>query len=488
MKTWIKQIVRKIIPTDVRAWIYTWMFRFENLKSGFWKVIKKKSPKVFSFIQRIIVEIYLKHLSFNFPDTYHRLVNAQLPERLLRTVIFRLALQKKWRKFPELPDLPLIKTDVLFVSYSAHPDLVKMCIALKRSRPGIHCTLIANRHAHTQSLCAQWFDNVMIVGKNNDLAMISAIQNAEAKSVVMRFRDVVFHTLAVLYHTAPLIYYPPGFFLSSQSEDFLSDPELTFDETFEADKYLLERVQGIFHFLSDNAIVWFKERGVKICCPDATLYTACLSEQTPSKYLPKLSENDGEWHIVHATGVESVDRDPKKGGGAFLPIEKCRIVVSQGIHMHIYGTYLDRKAPGYAPYVELEKQSKFFHIEDNLEFDQLQIAMTKYDLAWKHWDISVIPYWSQFADYVTPNFFAYLQSGVPLLMSEKMPFREREIALQNNLGIAINDSELKNLATILKNQRDSIKLMSQSAIASSTGVLSYQFDNLLKVMGPCLDR
>lgn len=486
MNSMLKQVVRRLFPDNFRAWIYSLIFQVDTLKSTFWKMSRRNFPVFYKFLQEIIAWFYLKQLSVKSPSTYKILTSAHLPKRLLYTVTLRLALHKKWKNFPIQSNFPLVKTDVLFASYSAHPDLLKMCIALKRAKPGIRCTLIAGRDAHTQNLCKKWFDEVIFTANGNEPIILAAMQHADAKVIVMRFRDIVFQTLAPLLSRSPLIYYPSGGFLSSLSEDFLADPELSFDEIFEADRFLVERVQGIMHFLSDGVIDWFKEKGANITCPNATVYTACLPELTPSEFLPKLSTQDGEWHIVHATGVETVNRDSRTGGGAFLPIEKCRIVVNQGVHLHVYGTYFDRRAPGYAPYVELEKQSRFFHIESNLEFDKLLVEMTKYDLAWKHWDLSAILFWPIYFDYMTPNFFAYLQSGLPLLMSEKMPFREKEVALANNLGLLVQDADLENLLSILNQRKDDIQEMSQAAKEASHGVLSYQINNLLSVLGPYL--
>lgn len=487
MKKLIFNKLERIFPASFFNRYYALREKFEGRKMKFRLFLRHKFPAGYYLLQRIVSNIYLAQLSLKSPDAYKKILKEKMPDRLFRHVTFRMAMERKWKRFPKLLSLPISKTEVLFVSSSAHPELIKMCIALKRSRPGIRCTLITRRHAHTQRLCNQWFDEVIVTGVGNDLSMISYIQNAQAKVVILRFRDIVFQTLIQMYCTSPLVYYSSGFFPSSRYEDFLTDPELTFDEVFESDKYLLENVQGIMHFLSDGIIDWFKNRGVQITCPTSVLYTASLEELAPERILPKLSEEDGEWHIVHATGVEGVNTPPKLGGGAFLPVEKCRVIVSQGIHLHVYGTYFDRRSPGYAPYVELEKHSKYFHIESNLEFDVLQVEMTKYDLAWKHWDISAMPFWPEYLDYVTPNFFAYLQSGVPLLMSAKMPFRERYIAEKYQLGILIGDDDLEYTAAILGQNKDRIRTMSAAAIEASKGVLSYPVDSLMKVVGPYLD-
>ena len=486
MPSHLKEILKKIFPAPLRARVHALLSRIEDRQNRFWRNTRQNRPRLYFFLQSIIAALYLLGLRLGAPATHRRLSHSGMPRRLLQTVLFRLALQKKWRKFPHLPAVRATQTDVLFISYSAHPDLLKMCIALKSAHPNTHCTLVAGRDAHTQSLSRQWFDEVVFYQPGDEASLLAALHHTSAKVVVMRFRDVVFHSLALLYSPAPLIYYPSGGFLSSMSADFTVDPELSFEEIFEADRHLLERVQGIMHFLSDGVIDWFKERGANITCPSAAIFTACLPQLNPPQYLPKLSAQDGEWHIVHATGVELAGRDPKTGGGAFLPIEKCRRVVSQGIHLHVYGTYFNRAVPGYAPYVELEQNSRFFHIEDNLQFDQLLLETTRYDLAWKHWDISQIAFWPIYFDYITPNFFAYLQSGLPLLMSEKMPLREKEIALANNLGLLVPHEQLDHLREILDQNRENIAQMSESVRAARATVLAYPTARLLGMLEPYL--
>lgn len=488
MNTRLKNMLKKIFPAQLRSKIYAQIARFESMQTTFWRNARKNQPRIYFFLQSIIASAYLLKLRLSPGPAYRLITQANLPKRLQQTILFRLSLQKQWQKFPALTSKAPTQTDVLFVSYSAHPDLLKMCIALKSARPNIHITLVAGRDAHTQKLSEQWFDVVHFCKPGDDASLLGAIQKTQAKVIVMRFRDVVFQHLALLYSPAPLIYYPSGGFLSSMSLDFSVDPELSFEEIFEADRLMLERVQGIMHFLSDGVIDWFKSRGAQITCPSAAIFTACLPELAPTRFLPKLSAQDGEWHIVHATGVETVHRDPKTGGGAFLPVEKCRKVVQQGIHLHVYGTYFNRLAPGYAPYVELEQNSRFFHIEDNLPFDRLLLEMTRYDLAWKHWDITQIAFWPVYFDYITPNFYAYLQSGLPLLMSEKMPFREKEIALANNLGLLVQDAELSDLAQILNHNRENINRMAEAVQTATTGVLAYPVERLLGLIGPYLDK
>lgn len=447
---------------------------------------KRKFPRVQSIIAqwKMSQELFVQLRKHN-PDTYQILMSNDLPERLHAIIAARVVTDGGWQARPASSAPRSVSVDVLFVSYAAHPDLVKQCIALKRERPGIRCALAVQCFAHTERLSQQWFDEVRIVGRGNKAELMGILRRADAKVVILRYLDVVFNTCARLSRQGPLIYSPPGFFLSSRSEDYLSDPGLTFDAVFEAEKFLLERVDGVIHFLSDPVIEWFKTNGVNIACPTATVYVACMPELDPPTKLPKLSEKDGEWHIVHATGVPKATNHPKWGGDTFLALAKCEEVIKQGIHLHVYGTYFDRNRPEYAAYVELERRSPYFHIEDQLEFDDLITTMTQYDYAWKHWDVSRKAIWPIHKG-VTPNFYAYIQSGLPLLLSPMAYALEVELAREHGIGLIVGEGELGNLRQILDDNKQNLAEMQKRVERGKSGVFSYDTQSLLKVIGPYL--
>lgn len=261
---------------------------------------------------------------------------------------------------------------------------------------------------------------------------------------------------------------------------------MTFDAAFEADKFILERVEGVIHFLSDEAIQWFKTSGVDVCAPSATVYVACMPELDPPIQLPKLSEKDGEWHIVHATGVARVTDDPKWCGDGYLSLAKCEVLVRQGVHLHVYGTFFDRKDPGYAPFVELERRSPYFHIEEQLEFDELLTVLTQYDYAWKHWDVSRMAIWPAFAQYLTANFHAYIQSGLPLMISPFAPPLEVRMVREHGIGLCVAEEELQNLKQILDDNKKNLSAMQQRVHRAKEDVFYYDVQSLLKVIGPHL--
>jgi hypothetical protein len=431
---------------------------------------------------------FLPRLRLGHPEDYQTLMCGHLPERLRQTILGRLAADEIWRCWPAAGSKPRVSADVLFVSYRAHPDLLKQCIALKRKIPGIRCALVAELPAHTQRLCRQWFDEVVVFGDWDEPRLLGYLRNADAKVVVLRYRSVLFNTLARLFRRGSLVYSPPGFYLSSRSGDYSAhaDPDLPFADVFEADKFLLEHVDGVIHFLSDAAFEWFRANGVNLRCPAATVHVACMPELEPRTQLPKLSENDGEWHIVHATGVPPVSWTSSMGRDAFLSLEKCREVVSQGIHLHVYGTYFSRNDPGYAPYVDLERRSPYFHIEKQLEFDDLLVAMTQYDYAWKHWDTSGIEIWPAHNEVVPPNFHAYIESGLPLLMSPMGYPAEVRLAREQGVGLFVEEGDLPNLKQILDRNKQNLAHMRKLVQAAKKTAFSYDTQSLLKVVGPYL--
>lgn len=423
---------------------------------------------------------FLRRLRRLHPDDWGALWRRDLPERLRLAVLYRLATDKRWHDWPARGSTPVISADVLFVSYRAHPDLVKQCIALKRESPGLRCALAVEQHAHTERLCHKWFDEVVALGRPDPPRLLGLLRNADARVVVLRYRDVLFNTLARLLRRGPLVYSPPGFFLSSRSDD-QDAARLPRHVPFLADRFLLENAEGVVHFLSPDAIQWFRDHGVRVSCPTAAVYVACMPELDPPVSLPKLSQADGEWHIVHATGVA-----PNYGDDPFLSLAKCQAVVSQGVHLHVHATYFDQRHPGYAPYVELERRSPYFHIEDQVEFDDLLTLMTRYDYAWKHWDTSGDRIWPAFSSYLTPNFHAYVQSGLPLLMSPQGPPLEVRMAQEQGIGVFVGEDDLPRLRRTLEENRANLPELQQRVQRAKAGAFAYDACSLMGVVGPHL--
>ena len=204
--------------------------------------------------------------------------------------------------------------------------------------------------------------------------------------------------------------------------------------------------------------------------------------------LPKLSDADGEWHIVHATGVPEITPywTPEMGRDAILNLAKCEQVVNQGIHLHVYATHFSRRAPGYAPYVELERRSRYFHIEQQLEFDDLLTAMTQYDYAWKHWDYTGIAIWPIFYQHLTPNFLAYIQSGLPFLMSPAAVPLEVEMARKHGIGLFVPEDELSRAKEFLDGNKEDLPAMRRRVAEARKTAFNYDAKSLLKVVGPYL--
>ena len=115
---------------------------------------------------------FLPRLRRQHPADYAALLHGDIPERLRAIIIDRLATEA-WREWPAETSAPSVSADVVFVSHTAHPDLLKQCIALKREMPGLRCALVVENHAHTQRLCQQWFDQVIVFGKRDETLLLS---------------------------------------------------------------------------------------------------------------------------------------------------------------------------------------------------------------------------------------------------------------------------------------------------------------------------
>ncbi len=292
--------------------------------------------------------------------------------------------------------------------------------------------------------------------------------------MILRTRDPLEQIWAAAFWDNRLIYYPPGFFASSWSDDavyFYQQWRWPRPLIFHAEKLLLERADAVVHFLSDEAITWFLNKGVKVKGPAKVVYAACMPELSPNRHLEKLSRRDGEFHLVHATGVARPGSSPTLAGYADHRKKWARIV-QQGIHVHAYFSHIDTGDKQWAHYHQLARRSPYFHIERQLEFDDLLVAMTQYDYALKHWDLSRLAVYPEFKNYLTTNFFAYLQAGLPCIVSPTMN-AETRLVQQYGIGVVVEENEIPQLRQMLDTQ-DNHKLTQRVREAVGS---SFQYDH-----------
>lgn len=164
-------------------------------------------------------------------------------------------------------------------------------------------------------------------------------------------------------------------------------------------------------------------------------------DMIPDSLRAKLSENDGEMHIVYEGHL-----DNRNQGSHYDLLEIFREIAEQGIHIHIYGSWESE------PYRELASENGFVHYHGSLPSKFLLEEITQYDFGWAGFNTRVNKI---HADTVLANkTMEYICAGLPVI---SFPHRAQKKFIEtHDVGIVIED--LNGLKQRLQHtQMDSIR-------------------------------
>jgi hypothetical protein len=211
-----------------------------------------------------------------------------------------------------------------------------------------------------------------------------------------------------------------------------------------AEKYCLEHADGIVRKGPPLEIEYYRQHGYKIKCPEIQWLDYCDENLFVDMSTKKLSEEDGEVHLVYAGNICV---DPKYAFCYFIPLGIQ--LAKQKIHLHLYSNpyqYATSKE-----YLELDKKEKYFHFHNPVPFTELSREIAKYDYGSV---ISENVNSDRFTDEKKKvahgnKIFGYLEAGLPTIVSKHWEWM-KETVEQYKIGFSIGESEINKLAEILK--------------------------------------
>jgi hypothetical protein len=380
----------------------------------------------------------VRWLRTNRPEIYRRLTSSDVPVELQEIMLNALSVDD-YRRLPVWDKhAKTVQTDVLVITPQFSPDMIKDVIALRSQRPGIHCTLLMGPMWWGQrELTTKYFDEIIEYGNEGIVGIIERLNVISARSTIIRGARTYLDVVAKLFCPGRLIFRAeeltcaiPGY-----------DPQ---SESFICERYLFEHASASYHYWGDEATNSLRDL-MDIRGQIENIRSACVEELGPHQNLPKLSATDGAMHAVFAGDVIIIDGEPEH-------LDKWQQMCTQGVHVHYYnprpGWQRSKQA---VPYLALNKQTPFFHIEKAVDFERALVEFTQYDWAYGHFERIRCETNPGFNNVAGNLIYTFIQARLPLIISPiaGSPFISR-IVDEFDAGLSIDIVEFSTIDTRLK--------------------------------------
>jgi glycosyltransferase involved in cell wall biosynthesis len=173
---------------------------------------------------------------------------------------------------------------------------------------------------------------------------------------------------------------------------------------------------------------------------DMVFYSYVNKSMVPSQLRRKLSEKDGEIHIVYIGTVTSIVKDSH-----YDLREIFREIANHGIHVHMYVSIWGSKDKAYQ---QLADENDFIHYHGHLDQKSLLQEMPQYDFGWAGFNVNRKN--RKHLDVAIPNkVFEYIGCGLPVLA---FPHKNmRKFLERYNVGLIFDSMD--EMASQLKNEK-----------------------------------
>lgn len=379
------------------------------------------------------------------PLLYEKLMVADFPVKIREDLISRLSKDNlPIKKHPQIDG-----NNLFFVCSTCNPDFIKMAVVLKRSSAE-KLSLIALKLGENEKLIRTLFDEIILCSSHTEMA--ECLGRLQVGTILVK--GGLPYTEALLckaFTQAKVVLYAHALFMGFEDKHV--------DETsFELEKYALNAVDRLIITYDDQVQDYLREhildapnraKRIEIIRP------RCVRELSPQKILPKLSDQDGQHHLVYAQGV------PPLGGQRNVPgkrrYEVWKKIVDQGIHLHVYSLNITKKplCRGYEQYYWMDLTSPFFHLEEPLDYASMMDEFTRYDAVL--FQGLQYPLKETFQNIGTNGFYTYVHAGIPMLCLHNSYRCFGQYAEKMGIGIDLKYQDVDHLKHLLDDKLHSFQ-------------------------------
>lgn len=189
----------------------------------------------------------------------------------------------------------------------------------------------------------------------------------------------------------------------------------------------------------------------------------------PSSFMRRLSESDGNVHIVYEGTLSSFPGDHYDLRDIFKDL------ANHGYHVHIYDSHNNQD------YYKLAKTHDLIRYHGHRDPRELPYEITQYDCGWAGFNVEKN---KEHMDVALPNkLFEYLASGLPVL---SFPHKaQKEFIESNEVGIVFEDlgeldHRIKERSTIRQLRENVMRKRSDFTMEANIGKVLSLYDSLLE--------
>ena len=334
--------------------------------------------------------------------------------------------------------------DVLYVSSTVSVDLVKDAVALREGGLGRVALLHGGQGFNAEFAFREFASTLQY---QSLLHLAEVVDLVRPKVCIVRRGDPYAAAVAAMFSNAPVVYRPYDF-VNRYDPDKI-DGMFPAGGPHEAERFIIGESRAIYH-MGWNSVADFIREHLGFNGPMASIHPGCMDYFAPTAKHRRLSDEDGELHVVYAAGLPPIGADPRKLGYADQ-LGKFRALAEQGIHLHVHAPYTDAEMweRQLKPYAELAAESRFVHIEEVLEYPDLVSTLTRYDYAYCFFDTDKVDWAPEFRGGIGNNVFTYLESGLPLITSPES-VGVAEIVNRTGCGIVVETAMLGGLEQMIR--------------------------------------
>jgi len=204
---------------------------------------------------------------------------------------------------------------------------------------------------------------------------------------------------------------------------YADDDEERIREYAEEEKMANERSDGRI-YVTEGVRDYMQKRYGSNPGPNLVFHNYVSSDMIPTEFARKLSDEDGEIHIVYAGTITSQIK-----GHHYDLREIFREIAERGFHIHIFAAREDDA------YRRLAEENKLIHYHGHLDQRALMQELTRYDYGWAGFNDAMN---KEHLDITLPNkAFDYIACGLPILT---LPHKAlSEFVEEHQVGVVIDE-------------------------------------------------